>query len=63
MEPLSMFLVIFRCITTGKTAVSDGRFIQNDNTNLISNSSFFFRNSYFSKYYENVVHDDMLAVA
>jgi len=36
-----MFIIIFQYISTGKTEVSEERFIQNDNTNFLSNTSFF----------------------
>jgi hypothetical protein len=53
MEPLSTFIIIFQCIATGKTEVSEECFIQNDNTNFLSNISFFSRNSCCLKNYVN----------
>jgi len=41
METLSMFIIIFQYIATGKAEVSGEHFIQIDNTNFLSNTSFF----------------------
>jgi len=41
METVSMFIIIFQYIATGKTEVSEEYFIQIDNTNFLSNTSFF----------------------
>ena len=38
MEPLSMFIILFQYIATGKTEVSDENFIQIDKTNFLSNA-------------------------
>ena len=41
-ETLSMLIIIiFQCIATGKTEILEERFIQIDNTNFLSNASFF----------------------
>jgi hypothetical protein len=53
MEPLSIFIIIFQFITTGKTEVSDECFVQNDNTNFISDASFFSRYWCSLRNYEN----------
>ena len=36
MEPLSMFIILFQYIATGKTEVSDENFVQIDKTNFLS---------------------------
>ena len=41
METLNMCIIIFQYIATGKTEVSGEHFIQIDNTNFLSNTSFF----------------------
>jgi hypothetical protein len=48
-----MFIIIFQFITAGKTEVTEECFIQNDNTNFLSNISFFSKNSCCLKTYEN----------
>jgi hypothetical protein len=53
MEPLSLFIIMFQCITEGKTEVSEECFIQNDKTNFMLNTSIFSRNSCSLKNYEN----------
>jgi hypothetical protein len=53
MEPLSMFIIMFQCITSGKTDVSEECFIQNDKTNFMSNTSIFSQNSCSLTNYEN----------
>jgi hypothetical protein len=48
-----MLIIIFQCITTGKTEVSEECFIQNNNTNFLSNTYIFSRKSCCSKNYGN----------
>jgi len=40
-----MYIIIFQCIPAGKTEVSEECFIQNENTNFFSNTSFLSRKS------------------